>query len=1024
MNPLNLTGQSLPPDPIPGEGDRSALPLTPDHELLRRIGRGSYGEVWLARGATGAYRAVKIVRRESFDHDRPFEREFSGILKFEPLSRTHDSQVDILHVSRGEGYFYYVMELADDQFTGQQINPGSYAPRTVKSDLFQRGKLPFEECVQISLALTTALQHLHSNGLVHRDVKPSNIIFVNGVPKLADIGLVTGIDATLSLVGTEGFAPPEGPGSPQADIYSLGKVLYEMATGKDRQDFPELPTNVAALPESEALIELNAVIAKACRHHPDERYRSASDMHKDLLLLQSGKSLAKLRVVERRLQNLKRSSVAILLFAILVSVGFLYEARQSRIVRRLGQEKDQMLDENATLAYATDINMAQVALKENNMGRAIEILNRQLPRPGKRDLRGWEWRYLWGQCRSDSILTISQTNSWIKTLMFSPDGNRLASAEFDRQITILDVNSRTVLAQFEASQSICAFSPISPVVAFVTRNGEKSAATNEVVLWNAETRQKEATLPHDGLVDGLRFAAAGKLLVTTMSLVGREEGRVTIWRLDDRKVIKSIPIKGQRHFRNIANNLVVSSDGSFAVYTVKDAMHMVNLLTGEEGWRAITEDEGFMAMALSGDDKILATGAGWMESDIRLWDVQSGSESGRLQGHTGFVGALMFRPGGSELISGSADQTIRLWDLATRKLKQEFRGHRLEVWALAMGPKANILASGGKDGAICLWDLARASSPREIRLPGAFDSWWCSSDGTRVITTGTNGAITEWQAPEFNKPNPVGQLSPQDSYPFISPDGRQFITGSTNGMVRIRAMKDSQILHEFSAGEGHVRPIIFTEQAKLLWVSDRAGKVLRPFDPGTWAPTQGLPLLDMANVQAFDVSQNGRWFISVSREGKGSRVSIPSGEITNQDLGMIDVSDAVFSPDGELFAVSSTRGLIRIFQTASLHELFTIRSFLLGVTSVMFSPDGRSICAGNPGGGYALKVWDIPSRQEILSLPGEGSDFWLTTFSANATLLGTLNSKGKLHLWRAPSWDETNRSQVSKHVRIVALTHE
>src|SRR6185436_14265926 len=102
-------------------------------------------------------------------------------------SRKHESQVDILHVGRGDECFYYVMELADDQFSGQQIHRDSYAPRTVKSELFQRGKLPFEECIQISLALTTALNHLHSHGLVHRDVKPSNIIFVNGVPKLADI---------------------------------------------------------------------------------------------------------------------------------------------------------------------------------------------------------------------------------------------------------------------------------------------------------------------------------------------------------------------------------------------------------------------------------------------------------------------------------------------------------------------------------------------------------------------------------------------------------------------------------------------------------------------------------------------------------------------------------------------------------------------------------------------------------------------------------------------------------------------
>src|SRR5262249_60863840 len=125
-------------------------------------------------GVTGALRAVKIVHRSSFDNERPFRREFEGILKFEPISRRHDSQVDILHVGRGDDYFYYVMELADDQATGGQIQPDNYRPRTLKSDLLFRSRPSFAECVSEGIALTNDHQHLHPQGVLHRARTPSN----------------------------------------------------------------------------------------------------------------------------------------------------------------------------------------------------------------------------------------------------------------------------------------------------------------------------------------------------------------------------------------------------------------------------------------------------------------------------------------------------------------------------------------------------------------------------------------------------------------------------------------------------------------------------------------------------------------------------------------------------------------------------------------------------------------------------------------------------------------------------------
>jgi len=263
-----------------------------DHELIRSIGKGAYGEVWLGKSLVGIYRAVKVVYRRNFQHAAPFEREFRGLKKFAPVSMSYAGFVQILHVGKNdaEGYFYYIMELGDDELTGQQIKPETYSAKNLGKELKKSGGLPVSECLTVGVQLAAALEHLHKRELKHREIKPSNIIFVNGIPKLADIGLVTALEVNnndATYVGTPGYIAPEGPGSRAADIFSLGKVLYECSMGRDCQQYPELPSSLLDRPEKEELVELNKVISKACDPDPRCRYATAAELHADLLRIQN-----------------------------------------------------------------------------------------------------------------------------------------------------------------------------------------------------------------------------------------------------------------------------------------------------------------------------------------------------------------------------------------------------------------------------------------------------------------------------------------------------------------------------------------------------------------------------------------------------------------------------------------------------------------------------------------------------------------------------------------------------------------
>jgi CHASE2 domain-containing sensor protein len=270
----------------PAAAGAAPPPPIPNHQLLRCIGRGSYGEVWLARDEIGTYHAVKVVYQRSFSSAAPYDREFRGIQKFTPISRSHPGFVHILHVGRNdpEGYFFYIMELGDDEHSGPEINPATYSPKSLAKQL-EQGRLPLAACVQLGLDLAAALDYLHRQQLVHRDIKPSNIIFARGVPKFADIGLVTDLSARgqdASLVGTEGYLAPEGPGAAAADIYSLGKVLYEACTGRDRREFPSLPGTLVES-SSPAFAAWNEVVLKACDPEVKHRYQSVAEMQADLL---------------------------------------------------------------------------------------------------------------------------------------------------------------------------------------------------------------------------------------------------------------------------------------------------------------------------------------------------------------------------------------------------------------------------------------------------------------------------------------------------------------------------------------------------------------------------------------------------------------------------------------------------------------------------------------------------------------------------------------------------------------------
>jgi hypothetical protein len=398
-------------------------------------------------------RAVKIVYLDRFEERDAFEREFNGLKKFEPISRTHEGLVDILQVGRTEECLYYVMELADEANSECNVPPSklgetngkSYVPCTLHCELARRGRLPAERCIQIGLKLTSALAHLHGHGLVHRDVKPSNIIFVNGQPKLADVGLVAETTEARTFVGTAGFIPPEGPGNPQADLYSLGKVLYEAGTGLNRHEFPNLPGNLRSFPDCERLAELNEVILNACDDDPRCRYQTAAEMHGELRLLEAGRSVRRLRVRKHRLAFGRKAIVLGALVALLTSAFIYHRTKTEGIAQKAA-------------AMRSGIRPDRVALMSSEMEKYLAAEADFRFADGFNDEKSLAWRIEpFTACQSNTFTALvtnqacqikhhPQTNCPGRRIRFTPRESAIDLSDVRASVDVLDWDGTVHLA--------------------------------------------------------------------------------------------------------------------------------------------------------------------------------------------------------------------------------------------------------------------------------------------------------------------------------------------------------------------------------------------------------------------------------------------------------------------------------------------------------------------------------------------------------------------------------------------------
>ena len=294
-------------------------PGVPDFDLIRPIGEGGFGQVWLATNrTTGHLRAVKVISLRSSGTTDPAGREITSITRLEDAVHTHHPNLlDIQHVGKTADHLFYVMEPAEDVSGSPASSDESYLPATLESRL-EAGPLGPEESLRYAQELLTGLAHLHTAGMVHRDVKPANCLFVSGRLKLADFGLLAEANPLVSRVGTQKYMPPDGPMDTRADVYAAGLVVYEMITGLLVENFPRLGERAPQIARSQILQRLNRLVLRACQPEPRRRFEDARAMLATLSSSEPHRGEARVRPRRRLIV----SAVGVVVFLALAAVGF------------------------------------------------------------------------------------------------------------------------------------------------------------------------------------------------------------------------------------------------------------------------------------------------------------------------------------------------------------------------------------------------------------------------------------------------------------------------------------------------------------------------------------------------------------------------------------------------------------------------------------------------------------------------------------------------------------------------------
>jgi WD40 repeat protein len=823
--------------------------------------------------------------------------------------------------------------------------------------------------------LCQAIAYAHSRGVIHRDIKPDNVMLgefgetvvldwglakargqedlrarelrrevqLHQDPRSAETGRASQTVAG-STMGTPAYMSPEQVRGEldqideQSDVWSLGAVLYELLTGRPphtARSVPELLDQVVSEPVAPARRrdpaippELAAVTSKALRRDRAKRYRTAGELAREIEAFQSGARVTSYEyssweLLRRFVARNKTLSVAALLLLVILagSTGAIYRAYRRADQARDGEAQARRRAEGARRAEHHERLRAQDREREAHLNLSVAF-----------------------QEKADRLLEAhnhSAARIFAAAALLHNPGNPLGPHYHQHRATRPLANPAAARRGLVAAQSTLFAARMFQALRFEGRIAAHAKQVWSVAFFPDGERVASASVDHTvrlwSVPGGRRLrvlrGSPTRIIRVAVSRDGKRvaaacgDGAVRLWDADSGELRKTL-----KAHRAAAVGVDFSPDGRRLATSGLDRTARIWELPGGRPLQTLEhENKNVWAVAFSPDGDKLAA-ASWQggPSRILIWDLANGKKLAAMTGHLGPAWTVDWSPDGTELASGGVDKTIRLWSVKDRRQRSRLRYHRGDVTAVRYLPHGDLLASTGVDRRVALW--LRPSESVIASHRAHEDHIWSldlSADGRRLVTGSWDGDLRQFTV------RPQGRTRlfvMPDRRPALgirySPDGRELLMRVG---PQVRILRTAPDAHGPATGKKR------REAPRLK------GKLAGHTD----------------EVDALDISRNGRWVATASRDRTA-----------------------------------------RIWDLRTRKSVAVLRDHHARVYCVAFAPTGRLVATG--GGDRMIRLWRVPSGEAAGVLSGHPGRVSGLAFSADGQQLASTSGSGRIRRWSMP----------------------